>query len=549
LKSEFVDIALMFDLFIAFIASILISTLLTKYVRDLARAKGWFDRPDSVRHLHGRPVPRLGGVAIIVTLIVNVAATLLWERGGHAEFAFSLARMSPLFVPATLIFLVGLYDDFRPLKPYGKFGTQLAAACLLYFNGIGIHHFHLVFRRGHWGTFSDLFLTIIWVLLVTNAFNLIDGLDGLAAGAALTSTSVVFVLSLYAGNALITLETAVLAGATIGFLRFNFPQATVFLGDSGSLLIGFLLSALALECPPKATTMVAVAIPVVCFGLPILDVSISLARRFLNGRPLFQADNEHIHHMLLKRGLCPRNAVLILYGVSAFCGLVSLMLVRGGVAAALVLAVAGIALFVGIPQLRYQEFKEVCRLGDRTANQKRIIANDLRIRHAVEAFESCENPADLFRILSGALPPNDFDGFSLSSPLPIRLPFSLPPGIEQNHPGELTHFWRPRCSHSANWELKIELVDKDGTQCGSFALYRQLTNRPLMLDINLLSDGFQVGLAQTVRRLLLDRRPEESGYELPWPLSVREPFPRESSPHVFQPLSNRLSPIRRDRVR
>src|SRR5437660_12732172 len=169
-------------------------------------------------------------------------------------------------------------------------------------------------------------LTILWVLAITNAFNLIDGLDGLAAGSALFSTLVAFVVALLNGHSLVTVMTIALAGAILGFLRYNFNPATIFLGDSGSLFIGFMLSALALAGAQKTPTIVAVAIPVVSFGLPVLETLLSVVRRFLSGQPLFAADRGHIHHRLLELGFSQRQVVLILYVVSAVCGLLSLFL-------------------------------------------------------------------------------------------------------------------------------------------------------------------------------------------------------------------------------
>src|SRR6202023_4148786 len=161
-------------------------------------------------------------------------------------------------------------------------------------------------------------ITVLWVIGITNAFNLIDGLDGLAAGSALFSTLVVFVVAIFSGSSLVSLLTIALAGAILGFLRFNFNPATIFLGDCGSLFIGFILSALALEgATQKAPTVIAVAIPVVSFGLPILETTLSILRRLISGRPVFTADREHIHHKLLQHGLTHRQVVIVLYGVSA----------------------------------------------------------------------------------------------------------------------------------------------------------------------------------------------------------------------------------------
>ncbi|HEV2386501.1 MAG TPA: MraY family glycosyltransferase [Candidatus Acidoferrales bacterium] len=417
---------------------------------------------------------------------------------------FSIRTTLATLGPAALIFFLGLYDDFRTLGPYAKFGGQVLAACLLYLDGMGIHRSTLLFGGGNLSAALGLPLTILWVLLITNAFNLIDGLDGLAAGAALFSTIVLLVLSLLRGNSFVAFLALVLAGAIVGFLRFNFHPATIFLGDSGSLFIGFVLSALALEGSQKASTMVAVAIPVVCFGLPILDVAMAIVRRFLSGKPLFVGDSEHIHHRLLKRGFSQRHAVLVLYGVSALFGLLSLALLHGGDTTALVLVILGAGVCVGVPQLRYQEFKEVRRLLERTASQKQIIANNLHVRRAAESLRTCADASELCRILVAALQPSGFDGFTLDVPSQAELHQPLPMRARLGPNGKWECSWTTLGSVEAGWELKLELREQDGEKCGSFSVFKRMTAKPLMMDINLLSDGFQAALAGAVRRAIIE---------------------------------------------
>src|SRR6202035_335549 len=203
----------------------------------------------------------------------------------------------------------------------------------------------------------------VWVIGLTNAFNLIDGLDGLAAGSALFSTFIVFVVAIFSGSSSLSLLTIVLAGAILGFLRFNFNPATIFLGDCGSLFIGFMLSALALLGAQKAATIIAVAIPVVSFGLPILETVLSVIRRLISGRPVFTADREHIHHKLLQHGMTHRQVVIILYGVSAIFAMLSLFLLwPTGSSLGLVLAVIGVGIWIGVQHLGYLEFGELARV-------------------------------------------------------------------------------------------------------------------------------------------------------------------------------------------
>jgi UDP-GlcNAc:undecaprenyl-phosphate GlcNAc-1-phosphate transferase len=505
------------NLLVIFVASVFVSALLTRWVRNIATSRGWVDQPDSSRHIHFKPVPRLGGVAVFLAFIGMIGVGLLMRKWLGPANLFSMGIAAAILAPAVLIFLMGLYDDLRSLGAYPKFVVQVFAACLLYLDGFRIRQFDL-FAIGHpLNNILGLLLTIGWVLLITNAFNLIDGLDGLSAGAALFSTLVLLTVSLLNGTYFVAFLAVVLAGVIVGFLRFNFNPATIFLGDSGSLFIGFMLSAFALAGSQKAPTMVAVAIPVVCFGLPVLDVTIAVVRRFLSGKPLFKGDREHIHHRLLKRGFSQRDVVLILYGISALFGLLSLVLLHGGGAIAFVLVVLGVGVAVGIPQLKYHEFSEMRGVFVRAAGQKRAITNNLYIRRAVDSLYSCEELPELCRILVGALQPIGFDGFSLKLPAKAWLPQSLPVPLRWDSNGELSCSWTAQGSLEANWELKLELVNSTGNKCGFFSIHKRLTNTPLLVDINLLGVDFQAALAGAVHRASMEAHASAIDYgpELP----------------------------------
>jgi UDP-GlcNAc:undecaprenyl-phosphate/decaprenyl-phosphate GlcNAc-1-phosphate transferase len=214
---------------------------------------------------------------------------------------------------------------------------------------------------------------VFWVLLITNAFNLIDGLDGLAAGSALISAMVIFAISLNGNNDVVAILVIALAGAVLGFLPSNFYPAKIFMGDSGSLFIGFLLSTAALTGPQNqktTTTWTELAVPILIFGLPILDVTLAVARRFLRGTSLFRADADHIHHKLLKRGLTHDQAVIILYAVTVAFGLASLVVAEDPKWLAPVFFVIGLGVLLGVHQLRYTEFSKYS--GRTAARQARL---------------------------------------------------------------------------------------------------------------------------------------------------------------------------------
>jgi len=496
----------------AFLLALLLSFLLTLGVRSLALRRGWVALPDSKRHLHAAATPRLGGVAIVLSFLAVTGLLFLASRAFGFDLGFSATDFVIILVPALTVFLVGLVDDIFSLPAWVKFAFQALAAAMLFFGGLQVARLPLVFGFQELGWLTSLLLTIFWVLLITNAFNLIDGLDGLAAGAALFATVTIFVVaaSPKVPVYLVSLLTIVLAGAILGFLRFNFNPATVFLGDCGSLFLGFVLSALALAGHQKSTAAVAVAIPVVSFGLPILDTLISVVRRFISGQPLFRADRQHIHHKLLERGLSQRQAVMLLYGVSALFGVTSLLLVNlGGKAIGLALVVVGAVIWLSVQHLGYHEFFELKRVARRTVNQKRIMINNLAIRRGIEELTAVEGLPQLCAALRHCFSDNDFDAFRLTVLLESRLP-ALPPeaGLDCAD-RELSFCWNKgegdngsSASPARCWSLNLDLLDSAQRPCGRFQVYRSYGPTALLFDVNMLTTAFPAALAGAVERAL-----------------------------------------------
>ncbi len=480
----------------AFIGSLLISFILTWYVRNMALARGWVSPPSSGRHIHEVALPRIGGVAIYATFVSVIGILALASRLFHFNPGFSPYTALILIVGGTMVFLLGLYDDARSVSPYVKIIVQSLAAALLFFAGFRVFRLPL-FGFEHFGWVA-LPLTILWVLWITNAFNLIDGLDGLAAGSALFSTVTVFILSLISQDSLVATLTIVLAGSILGFLRYNFNPATIFLGDSGSLFIGFMLSALALVGSQKTPTVVAVAIPVVSFGLPVLETTLSVLRRWLNGQPLFSADREHIHHKLLERGLTQRQVVVILYGVSALCGLLSIFLLYpAGSTLGMVLIVLGIGVWIGVQHLGYQEFFELGRVAQRTIEQKRIIVNNLAVRRAAKSFAKAQSFDEIGKMLQAAFQESDFDGYQLDTGSQST---SLVGADRKSSNTQIIAWDREGASANPRWALHLELITTLNSKVGSFSLYREYNARPLLIDVNLLIVNFQMALADAVER-------------------------------------------------
>ncbi|MDZ4800625.1 MAG: MraY family glycosyltransferase [Bryobacteraceae bacterium] len=327
---------------------LLLSLFLTPIVRDVFRSYNLVDRP-GFRKVHRYPVPRVGGIAIAIAYAIALLSTPdLPDWPGYESAVWKLLP------GATLIFLTGLLDDFKNLRPMVKLLFQILGACLVFWNGIRIE------------TIGDIQLpvllsfplTLFWLLLSTNALNLIDGLDGLCTGVGLMATLSLFTAAMLHGHISLAFVTLPLAGALLGFLCYNFNPATVFLGDSGSLLIGFLLGCYGMIWTQKAATAIGIMVPLLSLSVPILDVSLSVLRRFLSNRPIFGADRGHIHHRLLDQGLSTRQAVMVLY-LGATLAAAAAVVISAQTSRYTNLALFGFAFLIwtAIQKLKYSEFQ------------------------------------------------------------------------------------------------------------------------------------------------------------------------------------------------
>ena len=501
-----------------FVVCFVESVLLTRGVREFAVRNGWVIPATSTRHIHARPIPRLGGVAIYTAFIIGLAAVLLVTRQFFSS-AISGWHAYGLLWPATLIFFLGLWDDIRPLNAKIKFSVQTLAAILLYAEGFRVNYLYLLAGSSPLYPILSFGLTILWVLWITNAFNLIDGMDGLAAGSALFSTAAVFAVSLALGNRLESLITAALAGAILGFLRYNFNPASIFLGDGGSLFIGFMLSAVALTGSQKAPTLVAVAIPVLAFGLPLLDVGLAVARRFLRGKPLFEPDADHIHHKLLKRGLSHRHAVLVLYGVSAMLAMLSLLLLSPfGYKWGVVAVVLAGGIFLGLHELRYHEISELRRVCLRFMRQRKIIANNLRIIQAVEVLAQCKSMAEICMALTEALEPAGYSGIGFECDELAQYPSSLMTPTLGTPKGEFVYSWTDGDIGEYPWRLSLELVNSRGENYGTFSIVRCSYDDPILIDGHVFATSykFTTAIADALERSIneMSRLMEKHGQRL-----------------------------------
>lgn len=335
-----------------FICTLCLTLLLVPFLGKQAVARGYVDKPNA-RKVHSYPTPRIGGVAIFICFYVTLALIAylfpsLLER-------YVLDHKSIFLILGSLVaFGVGLVDDFKGLRARHKLHVQILAAGLAYFGGIRIESigFYDLFQL-KLGWFSP-FVSVFWTVLVINAFNLIDGLDGLAGGVGIIACSILGYVCFLHGNMAGMVFMTAIVGCLLGFLRYNFFPASVFMGDGGSYFLGYLLATISILVSMGNNATITTLFPLLVVALPVIDVTIATLRRFVHGKGIFSPDKQHFHHMLLRRGLSHRNAVIVLYGITLFISCCALVFLRlKDQSAFLVLILLIFCMLYGITKLGY----------------------------------------------------------------------------------------------------------------------------------------------------------------------------------------------------
>jgi UDP-GlcNAc:undecaprenyl-phosphate GlcNAc-1-phosphate transferase len=474
-----------------------LSAFLTVLVRDTAVSKGLQSAPVFGRHTHTKPLPRLGGLAICLAFMIVIGFFPI-SRLTHTNF--SERRFLGILIPVLTIFLMGIYDDLRPMTPKWKLLVEATAAAFFYASGLGVTALDHVLGDGLLARVVGLGLTVGWILLITNAFNLIDGLDGLAAGSALISSIPIFGLALTYDNHLVMVFLVVLFGAILGFLPFNFNPASIFMGDSGSLFIGFLLSAMALTASQQhGSGPAAVAIPILAFGLPILDVSLAVSRRFLSGKPLFRGDTDHIHHKVLRRGFSHRQGVLALYGVTtAFC-LASLAIEYDErmLIPALVAILVGISF--GVRRLQYTEFSNLL-IG--AFPRRQTTAQAANVRLATQTLVSCSDFRTICQVLQEFFQPEGYEGMRLKNLGRDGFPVALLHSLHCDSEGNFVLTWSERETDDTPWIDTFEVLSlpSEAVRLRSRSIFRPVPIEDLRLSFDILAEEFRSALSQAIRR-------------------------------------------------
>lgn len=304
--------------------------LLTPQVIRLAIRWGAVDHPNS-RKVHSRIMPRMGGLAVYLAFCLPWGALYLINNAVSATFRDFEIRFGSLIAAATAMLLLGIYDDIQGANAPKKFLVQVLAAVGLWFGGVRIEDLNLPWGQSIALGWISLPTTVLWVVGVTNAINLLDGIDGLVAGVTTVMALCLAIINILSGNILIALLTLSLAGACLGFLPYNHAPARIFLGDTGSLAIGMVLAGigiLSLYHEGRQAAGPLLSVPLILFGLPLFDTLRVMVQRTLRGRSIFEADKNHVHHRLLEMGMDHRQAAWTLYAVAAGLGATAILLSR-----------------------------------------------------------------------------------------------------------------------------------------------------------------------------------------------------------------------------
>lgn len=307
------------NIFLIIIITFIVSTILVPIMKKVAIHVNAMDYPNA-RKVHKKPMPRLGGVAIFLSFLVGY---MLFDNGS--------IRMLSIIIASFVIVLMGIFDDINPIKARYKFIVQIIAACITTFYGnIVLNDMSLFGLNLVIPTPLNYIITIFIIVSITNAMNLIDGLDGLASGISCIyfATIAIIAMILNAIGGLDVILSLIMLGSSLGFLVYNFPPATIFMGDSGSQFLGFIIAIISL-LGFKATTITSLIIPLLILAVPIFDVAFAILRRLLKGEGIMKADKEHFHHQLLKMKFTQRKTILIIYAISIVFSAVSIFYVLG----------------------------------------------------------------------------------------------------------------------------------------------------------------------------------------------------------------------------
>lgn len=338
----------MIEFIICFVLAFILAFSATPIAKKIAFKIGAVDVPRDNRRMHKKPIARLGGLAIVSAFLVSVLFNVAGNMFNTSNLINPNEQFWGFIIGALIIVGIGAVDDAKQLSAKVKLVFQLIAAIIVVFTGTRIEILTNPFSDVGFSVLSPWVsypLSIFWIVGITNAINLIDGLDGLAAGVSSIASLSLFFVSVISGELGTAILTAALAGATLGFLPYNFNPAKIFMGDSGALFLGYTLSVVSIQGLLKQYAAIAIAIPLLVLGLPLFDTLFAILRRILQGKSPMEPDRGHLHHRLIDMGLSQKQSVVVMYTVSTALGLCAIVLADKGVLSAIILVIS-VSVFV-----------------------------------------------------------------------------------------------------------------------------------------------------------------------------------------------------------
>jgi UDP-GlcNAc:undecaprenyl-phosphate GlcNAc-1-phosphate transferase len=405
-------------LLVVFAVSIMTSLVVAERLTHV-NVKG--RHPERSRHWSASGIPRIGGIAVFAATpvaILSAALVAVWMKG---IIPFP-ALAGSLIISSAILFFVGLLDDLRGVRPFAKLLAQTAAALIVYRAGFSIEHVSLMPGYTiHLGLLA-LPVSILWLVGISNAFNLIDGLDGLAGGVAIIALLVIAVAGFVLGNVSVPVYAVALIGSLLGFLKYNWPKARLFMGDSGSLVVGFLLAVLAVQGATDSKGVTQGLIPIFALAYPLLDTGVAILRRWLRGVPLSRADRRHVHHQLASLGLGPMRSLFVIYLASGAIALLGLLAALAPPAVTVSATMVGVGVLVlvialGIHWLQYHEFLEAgASLKSAARKARSVIQDRINARDVAQAVRQAQSIEEVHAILNDSTPTFRFAYMKLSDP-------------------------------------------------------------------------------------------------------------------------------------
>jgi UDP-GlcNAc:undecaprenyl-phosphate GlcNAc-1-phosphate transferase len=473
----------------------------TPMLRNWARSIGLIDLSDGERKLHIEPVPRIGGVAISLSVLLAIAVMGLLD--GASPFVQSPV-LAAAIAGGLAMHLLGFWDDLASIRARYKLVWQFLIATTVFIAGLRIETVALPFSGEiTFSMWSSYLLTVLWLVGVTNAFNLIDGIDGLASGIACIALVAMAMFAFLIGNTGVAFSAILISAAILGFLCYNFAPASIFLGDSGSLFLGFMLASIGILAVQSPSGAIPIITPMLILGIPGLDTALAIVRRFLRGQKIFAPDHGHIHHRLLHLGYTPRQATVRLYGAAILLAMSAFIVSDMSHSPTIILIMIGGATIFAVHRLRFQEFEELGRLLRRQASRDSIRRN-IGIREASSQLRGASDLPSVLAILEKTFDDNGLEAAEIRLRQSFIVARSNTGSTEPRTTEDRTLWSWSRTPHISpeSWKIVWPLLDDAESCFGALTIWQTGTQASGVLpQLNVISEHLREELEQKLLRL------------------------------------------------